>query len=290
MNKGENVKQKQNNIRHIVSVIYACLLTLLFFLIAIFIGLSFSVFNNKVISHKVSESNYYNRVYEEVLEHCNEIVIHNGLPESILNDAITLENVYVGGRNYIDNTLSGNKKEVQTDKIEATLKDNFNRYLEEENIQVTKEVELGIEEMISLITKEYQRGIEFKFVYYIGLYRDYVYGIAKWLMPVIVVITAFLVYLLINMFSFIHRGLRYILYALISSSISLLIVSTYLLLSGSFHNLSIEPAYYGEFISSFIKGSISVYLYIGSMGVLLSALVYMLIGYLKRNMIKKHTK
>lgn len=290
MSKGDNMTQKKNNLRHIISIVYACVLALMLFLIALFIGLSFSAFNNKVIFNKVSESNYYKRVHEELVDRCKDIVVHNGLPESILDDVITLERVYVEGRNYIDNTLTGSNKEIQTDKLEESLRANLNDYLELENIEVSMEVELGIHEMIARITQEYQRSIEFKFVYYIALYRDYVYGIAKWLIPVVLVITIALVVLLMNMFTYLHRGLRYILYALVSSSISIIAISSFLLLSGSYRNLTLEPSYYAAFIASFLKGSISVYLYIGSMGVLLSVLVYMLIGYFKHNMTKKRKK
>lgn len=282
------MKKRQDRIRFGVSIVFSFVLTLVFFLVFLLLGLNFGVFNDHVILSKVSESNYYNKVYEEVVDQCEEIIVDNDLPTTILNDVITLERVYVSGRNYIENTLQGREKEIQTDRIEKDFEKNLMGYLSEQGIEVTDEVYQGILEMVSLIKVQYQRNIEFKFIYYIAKYRSYIYKSIIWVIPILVVIGVILIFLLIRIFPYIHRGLRFVQYALMAASAITLISTIYLLVFSGYDSLSIEPFFYKYFISSYLKGALMVYLYISAMGILLSVMLLTLIQYLRSNSIKTH--
>lgn len=275
------MKSKKNTIRNLTSMIFALVLTLLFFFLFLSVGLLFGVFNNRVILNKISESNYYNRVYQELEERSDEIFLSRELPVSLLDDVITLEKVYVSGRNYIENVLQNKEYKIPLTQIEEALEQSISEYMMEEGIEATPEITSGIKELVALISGEYRRSIEFQFINYISIYRKSVYQIMKWIFPLGIVCSGLFIFLLLRLHPYKHRGVRYLASSVLSSSSLIILGSLLLLISGFYNKIQIAPDYYLFFIQGYLKWSAVIYLYIGGMGILIGIVLMGLVRYMK---------
>jgi len=276
------MKKNIKTIQSIISSILAFLLTLVFVSLFILTGLYFGVFNNRIILSKVNESNYYNEVYEELHNRAEEIIKESGLPLQVLSEVITLERVYIGGKYYIEDTLMGREPLIQTDKVRSQLEQNVNQYLKEEGITRTKELDAGIEEILNKVVQEYRRGIQFQFINYIAEYKASFMNLFRIAVPVLVLIAGIIGFSLVKLHNYIHKGVRYIAYAMIASTSMIIISSAILFLSKIYDRIEQIPDYYDRFLTNYLKWDIQVFLYLGGIGVLLSLLLIFLIRYLKR--------
>jgi hypothetical protein len=268
----------------IISSIFAFLLSLLFILLFLGTGLAFGLFSDRIILSKVNESNYYNEVHQELNERAEKIITEAGLPSTVLTDVISLERVYIGGKYFIEDTLTGKDTVINTEKVREQLEQNINQYLTEEEVTKTEELEAGIYEIILRVEQEYKRGIQFQFIIYLAEYKLLFFDLMKIAVPVIVILSAFLCFLLVRMQQYMHKGVRYIAYATISSTSIVLITAAFLLFSGVYHKIEQVPDYYDRFLTSFLKWDIQVFLYLGGLGVLISILLITLVSYLKNNL------
>ena len=260
---------------------FAFLLTLLFLMLFVSLGLSFGVFNDRSVLSKLTESNYYSKVYDRVNADTEAIVQTAGFPKTVLDDVITLERVYIGGKNYINNVLKGKDATIQTEKLRAVLSEHINNYLNEQEIIRTKKLESGIESMISAVEDEYVNGIQLQFVKDYSEDKTLFTRLMLIVLPALIVLIGILCYFLIRMNHYKHRGLRYINYALIASSCLTLLIAAYLLITQQDRNIEVSPDYYFDFITMYLRWDIMVFIYLGEIGLVISMVLISLIGFMK---------
>ncbi len=277
------MEKKQKLMQRIISSIFAFLLTMIFVSSFTLTGLYYGVFNNRIILSKVNESNYYNEVYKELQDRAEGILQEAGLPLNVLSDVITLKRVYVGGKYYIEDTLSGKEPVINTDKVRSQLEQNIDQYLTEEDISGTKELDTGIEEVIRKIEQEYKRGIHFQFIDYIAEYKASFMRLLRIAIPILILLAGIISVLLIKIHRYKHSGIRYIAYAMIASSCIVISSSAFLLITKSYEKMKQLPFYYGRFLTNYLKWDIQVFLYLGGIGMLLAILLITLVAYLKKN-------
>ncbi|HBY71570.1 MAG TPA: hypothetical protein DEG06_04935 [Lachnospiraceae bacterium] len=277
------MEKKQKLMQRIISSIFAFLLTMIFVSSFTLTGLYYGVFNNRIILSKVNESNYYNEVYKELQDRAEGILQEAGLPLNVLSDVITLKRVYVGGKYYIEDTLSGKEPVINTDKVRSQLEQNIDQYLTEEDISGTKELDTGIEEVIRKIEQEYKRGIHFQFIDYIAEYKASFMRLLRIAIPILILLASVIIVLLIKIHRYKHSGIRYIAYAMIASSCIVISSSAFLLITKSYEKMKQLPFYYGRFLTNYLKWDIQVFLYLGGIGMLLAILLITLVAYLKKN-------
>ena len=277
------MEKKQKLMQRIISSIFAFLLTMIFVSSFTLTGLYYGVFNNRIILSKVNESNYYNEVYKELQDRAEGILQEAGLPLNVLSDVITLKRVYVGGKYYIEDTLSGKEPVINTDKVRSQLEQNIDQYLTEEGISRTKELDTGIEEVIRKVEQEYKRGIHFQFIDYIAEYKASFMRLLRIAIPILILLAGIISVLLIKIHRYKHSGIRYIAYAMIASSCIVISSSAFLLITKSYEKMKQLPFYYGRFLTNYLKWDIQVFLYLGGIGMLLAILLITLVAYLKKN-------
>ena len=277
------MEKKQKLMQRIISSIFAFLLTMIFVSSFTLTGLYYGVFNNRIILSKVNESNYYNEVYKELQDRAEGILQEAGLPLNVLSDVITLKRVYVGGKYYIEDTLSGKEPVINTDKVRSQLEQNIDQYLTEEDISGTKELDTGIEEVVRKVEQEYKRGIHFQFIDYIAEYKASFMRLLRIAIPILILLASVIIVLLIKIHRYKHSGIRYIAYAMIASSCIVISSSAFLLITKSYERMKQLPFYYGRFLTNYFKWDIQVFLYLGGIGMLLAISLIILVAYMRNN-------
>ena len=278
------MKHGKSKMKTLLSSTFAFLLTLLFFTLFVCIGFGFGVFNNKNVVSKLNETSYNTSVYEVMKTKADEIVKQAGLPVTVLNNAITMERVFVNENNYINSTLNGKSSGISTDKLKTSLTDNMNQYFKEQGIDQTAEVKAVADKVVTKVEQEYLSVLKLKFLNEYVKYKVRFDHLMIIVIPLLVVLIGVLCFLLLKMHHHKHRGLRYINYALISSSLLFTLGAIYLLVNKGYKNLNVMPYYYRNFLTAYLKWDIMAFLYIGGMGIIISAAMISLAGFLKSRM------
>ncbi len=275
MERKKKLKQKG------ISLMFTFILTLLLIVLLVCLDLNFGVFHDKSIIRKVNESNYYNEIYKELNKKAEKLVTEAGFPVSALQDVITLERVYINGKQYVETTLRGEKMEISTVKLQDKLLENMNEYLAGSNILLNKELTSGMEGLATDIDRMYQQGIRLEYIRYLAEYRLKYLSFIRWFLPGILLMIGAVSYFLIRMHPFRHRGIRYIDYALNAASLLAIGTAVYMLRSGFVKQTGITPEYYRNFLSLSLRWDYQVLLYLGCIGVAISLVLITLIGFMK---------
>lgn len=276
------MKQKSAKLQKVISAAFSFVLTVLILIVLLMVGLYLGAFNEKMIKLKVSESNYYNETYSLIYDNTKTIVQDAGLPVTVLEDVITLERVYIGGKYYVEDILAGKQPAYKTDKLEESFRRNINNYLKDQNVMVTEELKAGTEELITKVSQEYRRGIQFDFINSISKLKQSYQSVLFIGIPILLVLAAVIIFLLIRMYQYKHRGLRYVNYSVITASAMVGVTSLYILLSGAYH-VTAEPRYYMIFINNYFKWNIQMYLGMAGFGMIASTLLFVFIKQLKES-------
>jgi hypothetical protein len=246
------------------------------------LGFYFGVFNNNSIISKLNESNYYENVHQELQKDTEEIVQKAGFPTTVLDEVITLDRVYVGCKNYMNNTLAGKKSQIKTEKLRNKLNENINQYITKQNIRRTEKLNKGITALVSRIENEYKNRIQLQFLDYFHDNQVKFMNLMKFMIPAVIIIIGILCYFLIRMHHYKHRGVRYITYALIASSFMTMFLSLYVMITKRYQNTEITPEYYRDFVNAYLKWDVMVFINMAGIGLLLAVAMISLVSYLKK--------
>ncbi len=279
------MKPHNAKLQIIISCVFTFILTLLLVILYLCVGFNFGVFNSKTVSRELNESNYYDEVYQEIYGSVQTLVTEAGFPTSVMEEVITFERVYIAGQNYMKAVLSGSEFEIKTDKIRDELTDNIYQYLLEEDLQLTQDLDVGIEILVSAVAEDYTEGQQLQFLHDFVEYRDNFLSTIWVLLPILIVLIGFLCYFLIRMQIYIHRGVRYIVYAISSSSLLTVFAAGYLLITEQYAKITIVPDYYKDFIAAYLRWDITVFIYISGIAFTAAIALISLISFLKNGIV-----
>lgn len=276
------MKRKGAKLQTVISILFSFILTVLFIVLLLAIGLYFGAFNEKMIKLKVSESNYYNETYSIIYDNAKTIVADAGLPATVLEDAVTLERVYIGGKYYVEDVLEGKPPTYKTEKLEEALRSNIDSYLEAQKVTITDELKAGTDELIAKVSQEYRRGIQFDFIHSISKLKQGYMQIILIGIPIILGFAAVIIFCLLRMYQYKHRGIRYVNYSVITASAMVGIMALIMLVFGTY-NVTAQPRYYMIFLNNYFKWNIQIYLCMAGFGAITSTLLFVLIRQLKES-------
>ncbi|TAH67239.1 MAG: hypothetical protein EWM47_09310 [Anaerolineaceae bacterium] len=310
------MKRKHNNIKAGLSLVFAFLLTVLLVILFISFGLGIGVFNSRSIIKSINKTNYYDKVYVDISQRTEELLLQAGLPSTLLSDIITAGRVHADGMNYIkeatskkhqayttDNRLSKNQAYTTDNRLSKNqpvitdntlsqpqntlyndIKANILEHIEQIGIRQSSDLSKEITEVTDAIEYEYKSKIQMRFIEYLMSYKSEYGRLMIVMVPSLILLISVLCYMLIRVHRIIYRGIRYIVYALLASSLMTLAASLYLLLTKSYNKLMLAQDYYYQFMSEYIRLNIIVFTYIGMMGLIVAMALITLIG-LMRNKI-----
>lgn len=268
----------------LLSCVYAFLLTLIFTALFVCAGLGFGVFNDRGIISNLNVSNYYNKVYQKLQERTSRDIEAAGFPQAVLEDSITLERVYITGKNYQEAILSDGEASVKTDKLRQTLDQNLRQYLKAKGVKVTDELTKKLDGLTETIVQDYTDAIELPLLQSIMEYRTNYLSTILYLVPILIVLDGILCFFLLRLYRYIHRGIRYIAYAMLSASLLISLSSGYLMITKPYLSITAQPEYYQNFLQTYLRWNITVFIYVGGMGMILAWVLMSLISYLKNRM------
>jgi hypothetical protein len=280
----QGMKISKSRGTQLISCLYAFLLTLIFVVLFLCTGVGVGVFNGRSIHRNMNESKYYEEVYRGLYTKTSQDIEAAGLPLAVLEDVITQERVYITGQNYVMATLNSEDYIVSTDRLKETLERNLNQYLRAKGAISTTELESELAQLVNSVAQDYQDAIRLPLLDYVVEYRTYFLSTIRILGPILIVLAAALCVLLLRMYRYAHRGLRFIAYAMISASVLMSVMAGYLMASRPYNKIILEPEYYQDFIRTYLRWNITVLVYISGMGIILSMLLISLVSFMRNRM------
>ena len=147
---------------------------IIYYIIELIIGLSIlslmgililksTVYNKEYIKNKFEKYNYYENVDKEIKEEMKHNIVPTQLPETVLDNIYTQEDLKNTIDNIIDKVYTNEKFKVDTTKISENLKNNINKYVSENNINVDNQE--SINKIINQMTDIYKNKITQSSIY-----------------------------------------------------------------------------------------------------------------------------
>lgn len=304
-----------------ISIISVCLLTLFFTILLTSIGLSIGIFNNKNVIKAIDKSDYFNKAYNRVDEKTEDILSQVGIPVTILSDVITAGKVHTEGANYINARLNNRTwnipdihEDIQAhviDYIESNLiqvlQNTEQNTLQEQNTEQNTLQEQNAEQSIqqsslqpidsqttesstihtisTMIEEEYKTAIQIRFIDNLMGHKAKYTRVMTILVPIILILAGLLCYILIRLNRQRYKGVRYIAYTMIGSSLIVALTAISASLSKGYKELALAQDYYKQFVSSYIGIGINVLIYISIMGSIVAVAIISLIKHMRQQFI-----
>lgn len=275
------MKWNKPTMQGIVSSVFAFLLTLLFVALYVCAGFILGVFDNKSVTRAIYESSYYNNVYDELNRSTEAIMKEAGIPTTVLADVITLDRVYIGSKNYVEKALRGEEVTIKTDKLREKLTENLNAYLQKENVIRTTTLDSNIANIIDLVESKYKDTVQLQLAKDIIKYKKNYENMIRIIILGLVAAIGLLSYFLIRLYQYKHRGIRYIVYALITSSLLTIATAFILLKTKQYTNIDVNPGYYKNLVTAYLRWDTMVFIYMGGIGLTIAAALAYVVYHMK---------
>ncbi len=140
-------------IKYVITIIIA--ISMILFLV---VNLASStILNKNYVLAKLEETDYYNKIYEDVKSNFENYIHQSGLEESVLEDIISKEKVKKDTQLIISNLYDGLEEKIDTQEIKDNLNKNIEKSLGNSKLIVTQKN--AIDTLIEKICDEYTETI-----------------------------------------------------------------------------------------------------------------------------------
>ena len=267
-----------NKIKILLGYLFSFLLTIIIFLLCLVLILKVNVNKEKVINI-LENNNYYENVYNEILEEMNNYMVSSGLSGEILNDIFTKERVKNDINNYVNNLYLGKVNVLETKDIEEKLTNNIDNYLKENNLKISNKESINMfkKDITNIYSEE------------INLYKmlngfvDNIYEIYNLLDKIIVAlaIACFVIFVIILLLK-----VKYIGSILIANGL-MLILSKYLILNNiEVNNITIISDYFSIILRNIVNNIYNNILYFGVFSIVIGLIITLFVSTKANNILK----
>ena len=284
MSKKKTTSKKKKIIRNVVCTIFSFLLAVSLSILLGSVALHFGFFNKEMTLNKINESDYYTKVYAELMDNLGMILESKELPNDLLNEVITEKKVYINGKQYIDNSLANKDTVLQTDELTKELTKLLENYYRGKKVKLDDTVNADIASTVKAVVSEYSRMTRFQFVSYIRQYKQAMGKVLNWLLPVMAVIAVVLTVLMLLVVKYRHRGVRFIAISFFTAGGINLVLPVYGLATKWYNHLDISPSYYAGFLSEYFKLSTLSFFYVGCISFVIGLLLMLIVRVLKNRL------
>lgn len=145
-----------NRFKIILGYILAFIGSIILTLLVAVVIVKFTVLNKQYVKDLLEKNNYYTNVSEEINDKMKYYMESSGLPENILENLYSKEELKSDIVLFIDNAYDGNKIKINVDKISNRLNKNIDDYLNDHDVKVTSQSYINsfVNNMSSIYEKE----------------------------------------------------------------------------------------------------------------------------------------
>ena len=263
-----NSKKKVEN--RIVALILSFILSV-FLLItsATFIVNGFILSRDAVIG-SLREANFHEGAYDELRDTLEDRLIPTGLPNTILDGAITPDGMYADLNDYVTSMFANELPNLERVSIEEILNDNIDYHLLEIGLS-REEIEYGvINEIVNEVIDNYNDYVSSPFISYMARVSNLFQGHLR-----ILIITGLVGTLITALIAFFvsrrssHLAFRIFGFSFGTAALMLIVAPLALRIWGGYHRLGIGQEFDYNFVVAHIERTIFVFLLAGAIFIVL---------------------
>ena len=129
-------------VKIILGYLNGFIITILLSILSLLLIVKYTLYDENYIKNTLNKNNYYTNVYNDTYEDMKDYMVSSGLPDTILEDIFTLDEITKDINEFINNIYNGKITDLNTDFIKERLEKNIDEYLTQNNIAVTNESDL----------------------------------------------------------------------------------------------------------------------------------------------------
>ena len=210
-------------IKIIISYLITILLSISLSTLIFIIVLNSNILNKTYITNTINDSNYYETLKKSIDDSLSELTPQSGFNDEILDNIYTINDLKKETKLIINSIYNNKKYNPNKEYIKRRLEDNINKFIENNNINITNKAKKQIEKFENTIIEAYYNQISYSNSI-INNIRTKVNKLNNIIQPVTYVLISLIIVLLIILFIINHiEIIEYIYMTLIISSTLLLI-------------------------------------------------------------------
>lgn len=276
-------KKKNRTLRYIISSILSFLLAILLTVGTFLVGIYAGFLNENRIIDGLNYKDYYTSAEEFFYQNAADTTIPIGLPESVVTDIVDSKTVYEDIRGYVLAAVKGKEYEFHTDELKRNLTKNVNQYISTQGLEMNEEQQATIPQYVQLIADQYEEDLQVPFIGHFAKLKATYQKVIAIAFPVIAVFSAVIIMMMIRMYRWKHRAMRFLIYSTSSAAIMVSIPAVVALVTGFYKRINISSEYVYYAFTKYIGNGFLIFLYMAAGWMIISAGLLLLIKYLKSN-------
>ena len=235
--------------KKIISYILAIVLTMLISAAFLLISVNFTILNKDNVKKQLHEVDYSYRICDIIVDSTNDYILQSGFDESILSKDFIRQEAQTDISNVMDSIYYGAELKVSSDEIKQKLYENIEKYIAENDYEVSEETRNDIETFKTTIVDKYEKNV----VYAkdsIQEIANYVQKAKRIVLIAIIVVTVLAIIIAIVMFK-LHKPA--IATSLLATGIMFTAVKFYSEINIAVNNILILNRPFSDFIIRLVK-------------------------------------
>lgn len=273
---------KDNTSKNVISVVISFVLSIVGAMLGCLLAVYFGFFNTNHIITSFNKVDYYSRVTKNFEEKAWEITMPLGLPKEVLDGVADINKVSRDVKGDLSAGLDQSDYTVNTADLKETLAANVREHFQKENMELDENQEQVLTEYQTAIEAEYISNVGIPLIRYFGYAKSLYTKVMAAGIPVCIFLIVSAITLLVKLRQWKHRGVRYVSYGTLGSMLMTGGIPLVLLVTGAYKKLQMSPDYFYDFIMQYIKGGLSMFLYIALTWGLISLMLIYLVGKLMK--------
>lgn len=257
----------------ILNSIIAFLLSIFLTMICYLCGIYFGMFQKNVIVTSMDHSRLYQNMNDSTLDIVKPLSIPFGVDETVFDHVLSVDETATQSKNILLSRLNHTDYTPDVSQMKDRLKANIYTYLKNHDLNTDAEQKDNIDKFVALVAAQYQYDLNIPYITYVIKYSNLFHKIMIIGIPFLLGLSIFAIFLIMKLNRMWHKGLRFIAYSTIATAIMTAGIPTFLLISRPYQNLNITPDYFKIFIIRYLDKSLSAFLIISYIMILVSALL-----------------
>lgn len=276
--------------RFIISAVMAFVLSIFLTVVTYAVGIYFGCVRDSAYTESIDNKKYYESVEKLFYEDADAAIMPVGLPTEVLDNIIDRAEMKSQITQYVKASLNNRKYTFDSSNLEKKLKENINAYISSQNISLTEQQMAYKDEFIKEVGNIYISTLEVPVIGKLPEYINIYTKICKYVIPFGLVLSLLCVVMIIKMYTWRHRGLRFIVYATTATAIMTMSLPIVGLSTGFYKKVGLEPEYFYHFFVSIFGRTLKICLYFGLVWVVITALLLALIRLFKKKGVHKRSR
>lgn len=268
--------------RTAISVILSFFLTVCLFLIMFCTELWMGYLGTRTFHDSLTESSYIEHTINKMKSEVAQLLAEKGIPTEFAEE-IDNNSCYVEVNNYVSAVLEGKQGHIDTADFEVAFRQYLNEYLEENQIYQTEGIRTTVDEVVNRAGGIYRQYLQPGFAVAFRQFGTQLQQSVRIALISAVVMAVIIGAILLALYHYKHRAVRYMAVSTVSALIWNLICAILIQKTDVTSGLEVGPDYYLDFLKCYVKNGLDEWWMISAFGILMLIMLCAVAKYLKHN-------